>query len=143
MEVKVLLGQWEQSLAADSRLTLPSPLREAFAKGCVLTRGLDGGLWLFPAEAWTALAARISAVPFLHPGRRQLERFLFSAAHPCHLDSRGTFVLPEQLRVWAGIEAVAVILGLSEYLELWEPGRWAERETIALYEAPAAAAALL
>jgi MraZ protein len=143
MEVRVLLGHWEQSLAAGSRLTLPPPLREAFAKGCVLTRGLDGGLWLFPAEGWAALAARVAAVPLLHPARRQLERFLFSAAHPCHLDSRGAFTLPEHLRVWAGIQEAAVILGLSEYLELWEPGRWAEREAIALDEAPAAAAALL
>jgi MraZ protein len=143
MEVRVLLGEWEQSLAADNRLTLPPALREAFARGCVLTRGLDGGLWLLPAERWAALAARVAAVPFLHPARRQLERFLFSAAHPFHLDTRGTFILPEHLRVWAGIEGVAVILGLSEYLELWEPGRWAEREAIVLAEAPAAAAALL
>ncbi len=139
----MLLGQWEQPLAAGYRLAMPSALRDALGMGYVLTRGLDGGLWLFPAEGWKALAARVAGVPFLYPGRRHLERFLFSAAQPGHLDSRGTLFLPEQLRAWAGIEGIAAILGLSEYVELWEPGRWAEREAQALSDAPAAAAALL
>ena len=43
----MLLGEYAHTIDDKNRLTLPARFREDFAEGGVVTRGLDGCLYLF------------------------------------------------------------------------------------------------
>src|SRR5204863_1548992 len=58
-EWPMLLGQHEHALDDKNRLTLPARLREQLGDRVVVTRGLDGCLYVYAADAWTKLANRV------------------------------------------------------------------------------------
>ena len=48
----MLLGEYAHTIDDKNRLTLPAKFRESFADGGVVTRGLDGCLYLYAGEDW-------------------------------------------------------------------------------------------
>ena len=46
----MLLGEYEHTLDDKNRLTLPAKFRQAFAGEVVVSRGLDGCLFVFTRE---------------------------------------------------------------------------------------------
>ena len=81
----VLLGEFVQKLDAKNRVTLPAKFRPHFADGVVVTKGLDGCLFVFNRHGWDGSSRRPAgaARPVqprrpvgdpLHLRRRQRER---------------------------------------------------------------------
>ena len=58
----MLLGEHEHSLDDKNRLTLPAKLREQLGDQVVITRGMDGCLYVYARAAFDALAARIGSL---------------------------------------------------------------------------------
>jgi len=54
------------------------------------------------------------------PQRRHRE----AAAHEADPDGQGRLTLPSHLREYANLQNAAVVIGNSDHLEVWEPGRW-------------------
>ena len=48
----MLLGEYEHTIDDKNRLTLPAKFREELAAGVVVTRGMDGCLYAYPAGDW-------------------------------------------------------------------------------------------
>ena len=48
----MLLGEYEHTIDDKNRLTLPARFREQLAGGVVVTRGMDGCLYAYPAADW-------------------------------------------------------------------------------------------
>jgi len=48
----MLLGEYEHTLDDKNRLTLPAKVRQALGGGVVVTRGMDGCLFVFTREGW-------------------------------------------------------------------------------------------
>ena len=57
----MLLGEYAHTIDDKNRLTLPAKFRESFADGGVVTRGLDGCLYLYASGEWAAILSRRSA----------------------------------------------------------------------------------
>jgi MraZ protein len=51
---------------------------------------------------------------------------LFAEAMVLRLDDQGTITLSEALRGYAGIDRQVVLIGMDQYLEVWNPERWQE-----------------
>jgi len=66
--------------------------------------------------------------PFVSRAVRDTTRFLLGSAFEIELDDQGRFVLPEALRTYAEIEKEAVFAGLGRWVEIWDGGRWVERQ---------------
>ena len=77
----MLLGEYAQKLDEKNRVTVPSRLREPFADGLFVTRGLDGCVAIYARDGWDAFVEQqISRLdPFTREGR-QMERYLFGGA---------------------------------------------------------------
>lgn len=119
-----LLGTWKQPIEGDHHLLLPASFRHALDEGCFVTRGFDACLHAFPRPSWRALSERIVDLPLAMSASRQVRRLIFGSAVDLVVDSHGTLSLPLQLCRYAGLDGVAVVVGLETYFEIWAPDRW-------------------
>ncbi|MBC7249274.1 MAG: division/cell wall cluster transcriptional repressor MraZ [Anaerolineae bacterium] len=118
-------GEFEHTVDAKGRVTIPAKFRDALADGLYLTRGLDGCLFAYPPDAWRQIAEQIADRPLTENGARSFSRMLYSSTE-CRLDKQGRILIPAQLREYAAIENEAVIIGMNSRLEIWSKERWRE-----------------
>lgn len=122
----MLLGEYEHTIDAKGRLTIPSKFREELTAGIVVTQGLEKCLFIYPGARWDELAKKIDQVPFTKKDVRTFVRLFFSGAAECQLDPQGRILLPSYLREYASLDSRAVIIGLYSRLEIWNPSDWRE-----------------
>ena len=112
------------------RLALPARFREQLGGGVVITRGFDACLLVYPTEAWTPLAERVSALSISDPDVRILRRMLFANATDAQLDRQGRILVPADLRAHASLEREAIVVGMHTFIEIWSPDGWAAQSEI-------------
>lgn len=122
----MLIGEYTHSLDPKKRLSVPAKFRKELGRGAVLTRGLDGCLWLFPSRQWTTLAGRIAALPMAQSDSRSFARLILSGATEVAFDTLGRILIPEYLKSYAGLEREVVIAGIHTRLEVWDSRAWTE-----------------
>jgi MraZ protein len=120
----MLIGEYTHALDPKKRLSVPAKLRRELGEGAVLTRGLDGCLWLFPKSQWAVLAERIAALPVAQAQSRSFSRLLLSGASEVTFDSLGRILVPDYLKSFAGLAREVVIAGVHTRLEIWDAGQW-------------------
>jgi MraZ protein len=121
----MFLGEFTHSIDDKGRLTLPAKFRDQLAQGVVLTRGLDGCLFVFTYENWKRLTTSLSErLSFAQKSARDLTRFFFSGATDIIPDKQGRVLVPPFLREYADLDSDAVIIGANSRLELWNKDRW-------------------
>lgn len=122
--VAELLGQHRYQIDDKGRIALPARFREAFAEGVYLTLGEDGCLYAFPREEWRRRAEQARSQPL--PGRaaRDYARMFFGNAELQDLDRQGRLVIPQKLRAQIGLDREAVVVGVSDRLEIWSGPAW-------------------
>jgi MraZ protein len=123
----MLLGEYEHTLDDKNRLTLPARFREPFDGGLVVTRGMDGCLFVFTREDWERfVAVRLEGLDPFSKEARQMSRFLFSAAAEAELDKQGRFPLPPPLIQHARLGREVVVAGVRDHVEIWDRAAWRE-----------------
>ena len=97
--------------------------------GATIGWWLDEGLILVPTSEWSGLVERtFGAMSVLDDDARELSRFLIAGAYDHELDRQGRIPVASEQREYAGIEGRKVrLVGVGEYLEVWEPARLADR----------------
>jgi len=123
---KRLYGEYWHTLDEKNRLFIPAKLRKAFKKGekLVLSRGLDGCLFLFPQDEWEKLEDKAKSLPITARDARAFTRHLFSGASLSVVDSQGRIPFPPSLKEYARIVKEVVIIGVSSRIEIWAKQRW-------------------
>lgn len=120
----MFLGEYKHNLDYKGRLAVPKKFRQQLASGAIITKGLDGCLFLYPTQAWNALTTRLSELSVTQADTRAFERYLFARAAEVEFDSLGRIKIPEYLLEYAQITKEAVLVGLLERIEIWDPNRW-------------------
>src|SRR5438132_3813560 len=124
----MLLGEYEHTLDEKNRLILPAKFRQAFARGCVLTRGFDPCIYAYPAEDWQRLVEeRLGSLDPLSREARRLQQFFFSGAAEVELDRQGRVMIPSALIERGGLRKELVVAGLGDRLEIWDRAAWREQ----------------
>jgi MraZ protein len=117
-------GEFAHSLDEKGRLAVPAKFRGRFREGAVVTRWMGECLAVWPAKSWAALNADIAKRPRTDPAASRFRQFLLGSAHEGEPDTQGRLTLPQHLREYAHVKDEAVVVGISDHLEVWEPGRW-------------------
>jgi MraZ protein len=121
----MFLGEYTHTLDNKGRLTVPAKFRDQLAAGLVVTRNpLDQCLLLMPMPEWMALSARMKELPLANRQSAQLRRILFSAAEDLKPDKQGRILVSPRLRQYAHVGAEVMVVGMDNYLELWDPLHW-------------------
>jgi MraZ protein len=142
----VLTGSFARTLDEKLRVAIPKELRDAAdlsAGGVVYaTQGTDGSLALYPEKSFSQLAERLSAGSPTAPDSRDFNRLFFANARRLEVDGQGRVRIPSELAAQAGLAKEAVLLGVRDYMELWDHKRWEtyQQEKAPQYDALAVAA---
>lgn len=138
-----LYGAFEHSLDGRGRVAIPAVFRRAIHDGGVLRPGQDGCIELYGREAFAAEAERrLGDSGTRHIADRRLRRAFLPEAQSVELDAQGRIVIPAEMRERAALGGRVSLLGLGDYVEIWDPARWAEeqeRAAVAAAEAEAEA----
>lgn len=116
----MFIGQYEHHLEEKGRLSIPKKFRTELAEGGVLTRGLDGCLFLFPKKRWEEFMSKLSQTPLTKADARGFSRLLTYGAVEVETDVQGRILLPEYLRSYASIKKDVILAGALERIEIWD-----------------------
>lgn len=81
-------------------------------------------LRVLPPAQMAALMRDIDAMPNSDPNKVVLKRFIGSESDQVALDRSGRICLPEGMAKAAGISDEAVLVGLLDRFEIWNPERY-------------------
>lgn len=120
----MFIGEYNHTIDAKGRLIVPSKFREALGEEFVVTKGLDGCLFVYPMEEWTVFTDKLKELPLTKKDARQFSRFFLAGAASCEVDKQGRILIPAVLREFAGLEKDAVLVGVSSRIEIWSRSNW-------------------
>jgi len=125
----MFLGEYQHTIDAKGRLIVPARLREGLGDRFIVTKGLDGCLFAYPQEEWSALEKKMRSLPFTRADARAFVRFFFAGATECEIDKQGRVLIPANLREYAGLEKEVVVIGVSSRVEIWSRENWERYNT--------------
>jgi len=120
----MFIGEYNHAIDEKGRISLPVKFRSNLALGCVVTRGLDGCLWIYPKDSWEELAQKIAEMPITQKNARSFARFILSGAVECEIDKAGRINLPKFLLEYGDIKQKAVLTGVFNRIEVWADDKW-------------------
>ena len=120
----MLIGEYEHSIDTKGRLIMPSKLKEDIGEKFVVTKGLDGCLFVYSEKEWKTFEEKLRTFPLTNKDARALMRFFLAGAMECEIDKQGRFLIPGNLREFATLEKEVVIIGVLNKIEIWSKDKW-------------------
>ena len=116
-------GEYEHSVDSKNRIFVPAKFRDELGESFIVSRDMRGArLKIFSLAGWEAYIA-----PIKEQERKISEkalRYLHRNAVQVSPDSQGRIVLTRELLAYAEIEKNAVVVGCSDYAEIWSAENW-------------------
>ncbi len=125
----LLHGEFDLSLDAKNRLSIPSRVREQIdpdfhGEGFFLTIEHRQALSLYPEKIYQRIALAVA------PGMAAPDEFLayervnFALASKVELDRQGRVLLPEKAIRRTGLSEQVTMIGSRDHLEIWDTQVW-------------------
>jgi MraZ protein len=114
----VLTGEFKHSIDAKNRMFVPAKLREELGETFMIACDIrEKCLKVYSLEGWEKYIEPIKNLP--REIAEQALRFLHRTAAQVSPDSQGRILLTSALVEHAQIEKGAVVVGCSDYAEIW------------------------
>ena len=119
----MFMGEYHHTIDDKGRLTIPSKIRYELGEEFIITRGLDGCLFIYPKETWNNIIKKYETLPNVKNARNFM-RFFLSGAEANEFDKQGRVNIPSPLIKYAGINKDCVIIGVGNRVEVWSAEKW-------------------
>ena len=119
----MFMGEFHHTIDSKGRIIIPSKLRDDLKDNFIITRGLDGCLFIYSQDEWNDVIKKYKDLPDTIE-KRQFMRIFLSGATMCEYDKLGRINIPKPLKDYAQLEKDCVIIGVDDRLELWSKDRW-------------------
>jgi len=127
------VSTFTNKIDAKGRVSIPASFRAVLERD-----GYAGGLYCYPSLDAPALDAGgerlakkidglLAGLPDYSDERDELSVALYGDVQVLTIDGDGRIVLPESLRVHAGLDAAVTFVGLGDKFQMWEPARFEKR----------------
>ncbi len=120
----MFIGEYNHNLDEKGRLAIPAKFRLILKKGAVVTKGLDGCLFLYSKSQFEEIAKKFAALPLSQSKARAFARHMLAGAMDVEFDNQGRVTLPEYLRKFSGLKKKVIVAGLYNHLEIWDEAAW-------------------
>ena len=120
----MFMGEYNHTIDTKGRVIVPSKFRETLGDEFVVTKGLDGCLFVYDNQEWTAFEEKLKALTITNKDARAFVRFFLAGAAGVEVDKQGRILLPVSLREFAALERDVVLIGVGSRIEIWSRERW-------------------
>ncbi len=114
----MFIGKFYFRLQDKGRISLPKQFRQE-TKEWIVTRGLDGCLFIFKAQDFHQELTKIAQRSFTKKAHRDLTRIMANEAKEISADNNGRVQLPKYLIEFAQLKQDLVIVGSYNRIEVW------------------------
>ena len=120
----MFMGEYNHTIDAKGRLIIPSKFRESLGDEFVVTKGMDGCLFVYDNEEWKKFEEKLLSLPMMDKQVRQFTRYFLAGAASVEVDKQGRILIPSVLREFSDITKDAVLVGVGSRIEIWSRERW-------------------
>jgi MraZ protein len=118
-------SEYECKLDAKGRMVLPAKVKSSLpvagGNAIVVARGFETCLVVYPMVEWNKVFAKVSGLNEFNEEYRNFQRNFFRGNTELELDSNARFLVPKSLLKYAQIDKDAIIVGMGNRLEIWNP----------------------
>lgn len=115
----MLIGEYQNQIDAKNRMIVPAKLRDDLGYKCVITKGLDDCLIIYPMQTWAKQEELLAELPMVDKDARAFRRFIYQNATDCEIDKQGRVLIPASLLEKAHIEKELITIGNLDRIEVW------------------------
>ena len=120
----MFMGRYNHTIDPKGRLSIPSKYREILGDEFVVSKGMDGCLFVYANDDWNAFEQKLTSLPLINKEARQFARFFLAGAAQVEVDKQGRILLPAHLREFAGLDKDVVLVGVGSRVEIWSKEKW-------------------
>ncbi len=125
-------SEYECKLDAKGRLVLPAKIKanlpEVSTHELVIRKGFEPNLILYPMLEYKKIHAKIAALSEFNAEQRKLKRNFFRSIAQVELDNAGRILLPKPMLAHANLDKEAILIGMGNYIEMWNPQMFEEHQ---------------
>lgn len=135
LSTRYLSGEYVCKLDAKGRMMIPARIKTALPKSpdqedadlhITLRRGFEPCLTLYSQTEWARIFQRIVALDEFNQEQRNFQRSFLRGCTEIELDKTGRFLIPKTMLRYAGLEKEAILVGMGNRMEIWNPERYEE-----------------
>ncbi len=120
----MFMSQYNHTVDTKGRLIIPSKFREMLGEEFVVTKGMDGCLFVYANDDWKVFEQKLTSLPITNKDARKFARFFLAGAAPVEVDKQGRILLPAHLREFAQLDKDVVLVGVGSRIEIWNKDKW-------------------
>ena len=109
----MFMGRYNHTIDPKGRLSIPSKFREVLGDEFVVSKGMDGCLFVYAIDDWKVFEEKLASLPLINVEARQFARYFLSGAQYVTVDKQGRILMPQDLREFAGLEKDVVLAGMG------------------------------
>ena len=118
-------GEYQYSLDSKGRVNIPAKFRQSLSKKnqntFVATRGQDPCVWIYPLTEWKKIEDDLRNLSSVSSVHRTFIRQIARSATPSTCDKQGRITLSPSLISYANLDKEALIIGMINKIEIWNP----------------------
>ncbi len=117
-------GSFTHNVDTKGRVFVPSKLRQELGQSFHVCRGLvEHCIRAYNNAEWEIVMEKLYANPDIPT---KTLRLFSSTSGEVEMDAQGRILLPENLRAYARITDKANIVGMKDWIEIWNPAEYAD-----------------
>ena len=120
----MFMGEYNHTIDPKGRVIVPAKFRETLGEHFVVTKGLDGCLFVYDEQEWTLFEEKLKTLPITNKEARAFVRFFLAGAADVEADKQGRILIPGVLRDHAKLIKDVVLVGVGSRVEIWSKECW-------------------
>lgn len=120
----MFLGEYQHTLDAKGRVSLPARFRNQMTGKVVVAAGLDKNLYVYEAAEYQRFVEGLTEGNEFNAKVRRLRSFFTTNAFEVDVDAAGRVPVAQKLREHASLGKDVVVLGNGPRIEIWDAEAW-------------------
>ena len=120
-----MYGKYKHTLDPKGRLFVPSKLKDELGAAFYVAKAPDACLTVYPEAEWQKVLDHCNELP---ASKARAMRFFFANVAKCEPDKQGRFLIPSELRQYAGLTQDVTFIGQGGHAEIWDSEAYDELE---------------
>lgn len=120
----MFMGEYNHTIDPKGRVIIPAKFRDTLGEQFVITKGLDGCLFVYDEQEWKVFEEKLKTLPITNKEARAFVRFFLAGAADVETDKQGRILIPGVLRDHAKLIKDVVLVGVGSRVEIWSKECW-------------------